>query len=234
MAMTATMRAIVFHQPGPAENLKLEELPVPNPPPGWIRIAVHAFGLNRSDVHLRLGLAGNVTLPRVPGIEAVGIVDDANGTDLAEGQQVAALMGGMGRDFDGGYADYTVVPRQSVIPFQSDLPWSVIGQVPETLQTAYGSLTTGLDLQAGQALLIRGGTSSLGFAVAALARDLGATVLATTRQRNRLDLLANNGVHHALVDDGHVAAQVRESTPTASTPGWSWSARQHSPTRSPR
>jgi NADPH2:quinone reductase len=213
MTLTATMRAIVLHQPGPAENLKLEELPVPNPPPGWIRIAVRAVGLNRSDVHLRLGLVGSVTLPRVPGIEAVGIVDDANGTDLAEGQQVAALMGGMGRDFDGGYADYTVVPRQSVIPFQSDLPWSVIGQVPETLQTAYGSLTTGLDLQAGQALLIRGGTSSLGFAVAALARDLGATVLATTRQRNRLDLLANNGVHHALVDDGHVAAQVREIYP---------------------
>ncbi len=211
--MTATMHAIVLHQPGPAENLKLEEQPVPNPPPGWIRIAIHAFGLNRSDVHLRLGLAGNVALPRVPGIEAVGIVDDANGTDLAEGQQVAALMGGMGRAFDGGYADYTVVPRQSVVPFHSNLPWSVIGQVPETLQTAYGSLTTGLDLQAGQALLIRGGTSSLGFAVAAVARDLGATVLATTRQRNRLDLLADNGVHHALVDDGRVAEQVRRLYP---------------------
>jgi NADPH:quinone reductase len=160
-------------------------------------------------VHLRLGLVSNVTLPRVPGIEAVGVVDDANGTDLDDGQQVAALMGGMGRAFDGGYAEYTVVPRESVIPFRSDLPWSVIGQVPETLQTAYGCLTIGLDLQAGQALLIRGGTSSLGFAVAALARDLGATVLATTRQRERLDLLAEHGVDHPLADDGHVADQVR-------------------------
>jgi NADPH:quinone reductase len=213
MTMSDTMRAIVLREPGPAENLKLEELPIPNPPPGWVRIAVRAFGLNRSDVHLRLGLAGNVALPRVPGIEAVGVVDDANGTDLVEGQQVAALMGGMGRAFDGGYAAYTVVPRQSVIPFESSLPWSIIGQVPETLQTAYGSLTVGLDLQAGQALLIRGGTSSLGLAVAALARDLGATVLATTRQRDRLDLLASNGVHHALVDDGHVAEQVRRLYP---------------------
>ena len=57
----------------------------------------------------------------------------------------------MGRRVDGGYAEYTIVPRQSVVPFESDLSWSVIGQVPETLQTAYGSLTTGLDLQAGQA-----------------------------------------------------------------------------------
>jgi NADPH:quinone reductase len=213
MTTTATMRAIVLHDPGPAENLKIEELPIPEPPPGWVRIAVRAFGINRSDVHLRLGLAGNVTLPRVPGIEAVGVIDDANGTDLVDGQQVAALMGGMGRAFDGGYAEYTVVPRQSIVPFQSDLPWSVIGQVPETLQTAYGSLTTGLDLQAGQVLLIRGGTSSLGFAVAALARDLGATVLATTRRRDRLDLLAEHGVDHPLVDDSHVAEQVRRLYP---------------------
>lgn len=149
----------------------------------------------------------------MPGIEAVGTVDDVNGTDLVEGQQVAALMGGMGRAFDGGYAEYTVVPRESVIPFRSDLPWSVIGQVPETLQTAYGCLTTGLDLQAGHAVLIRGGTSSLGFAVAALAHDLGATVLATTRQRDRLDLLAEHGVDHPLVDDGHVADQVRRLYP---------------------
>jgi NADPH2:quinone reductase len=207
------MRAVVLHEPGPAENLKVEDRPIPEPPPGWVRIAVRAFGLNRSDVHLRLGLAGNAVLPRIPGIEAVGVVDDPNGSDLREGQQVAALMGGMGRAFDGGYAEYTVVPRRSVVPFHSDLPWSVIGQVPETLQTAHGSLTTGLDLQAGQTLLVRGGTSALGFAAAALARDIGATVLATTRRRDRLDLLAEHGVDHPLVDDGRVADQVRRLYP---------------------
>jgi NADPH2:quinone reductase len=207
------MRAVVLHEPGPAENLKVEDRPIPEPPPGWVRIAVRAFGLNRSDVHLRLGLAGNAVLPRIPGIEAVGVVDDPNGSDLREGQQVAALMGGMGRAFDGGYAEYTVVPRRSVVPFHSDLPWSVIGQVPETLQTAHGSLTTGLDLQSGQTLLVRGGTSALGFAAAALARDIGATVLATTRRRDRLDLLAEHGVDHPLVDDGRVADQVRRLYP---------------------
>ena len=81
------------------------------------------------------------------------------------------------------------------------------------MQTAYGCLTTGLDVQASQTLLIRGGTSSLGFAVAAVARDLGATVLATTRQSNRLELLAEHGVDHPLVDDGHVAEQVRRIYP---------------------
>ena len=92
----------------------------------------------------------------------MGVVDAAPGTDLQAGQQVATLMGGMGRTFDGGYAEYTVVPRRQVIPFRSTLPWNILGAVPETLQTAYGSMTIGLDLQRGQSLLIRGGTSSVG------------------------------------------------------------------------
>ena len=119
----------------------------------------------------------------------------------------------MGRAFDGGYAEYTVVPRDAVIPFRSELPWSTIGQVPEALQTAYGTLTIGLDLQAGQTLLIRGGTSALGFATTALAKDLGASVIATTRQADRLDLLAAHGVDHPLLDDGEVAAAVHELRP---------------------
>ncbi|MFI9813439.1 zinc-binding dehydrogenase [Saccharothrix variisporea] len=205
------MRAVVLSGPGPVENLALVELPVPEPPPGWVRIRVRAFGLNRSELHTRLGLAEGVVFPRVPGIEATGEVD--SDCDLPRGQQVAAMMGGMGRVFDGGYAEYTVVPRANVVPFRSELPWEVLGAVPETLQTAYGSLTTGLDLRGGQTLLVRGGTSALGFATTALAKDLGATVLATTRSPDRLDVLRKHGVDHALVDDGNVAAQVRELYP---------------------
>ncbi|GAA4467466.1 zinc-binding dehydrogenase [Phytohabitans houttuyneae] len=207
------MRAVVLSGPGPVENLELRDIPLPEAPPGWVRIAVKAFGLNRSELHLRLGYAENARFPVVPGIEAVGVVDAAPDGDLAPGQQVAAMMGGMGRAFDGGYAEYTVVPRAQVIPFRSQLPWSVLGAVPETLQTAYGSLTTGLDLRAGQSLLIRGGTSALGYAAAALARDTGATVLATTRQPDRLDALAAHGVDHPILDGGAVAEQVRRIVP---------------------
>lgn len=205
------MRAVVLREPGPVENLELTELPLPEVKPGWVRIAVRAFGLNRSELHTRLGLADGVTFPRVPGIEAVGIVDAGDGFE--PGQQVATMMGGMGRTFDGGYAEYTLVPANQVIPFHSDLPWEVIGQVPETLQTAYGSLTTGLDLQAGQTLLIRGGTSALGFATATLAKDLGATVFASTRQPGRIETLREHGVDHPLLDDGNVADQVRKIAP---------------------
>jgi NADPH2:quinone reductase len=208
------MRAVVLTAPGPVENLELRDLPVPQPKPGWVRIAVKAFGLNRSELHLRLGLAdGEVPYPIVPGIEATGVVDAAPGSDLRPGQQVVAMMGGMGRSFDGGYAEYTVVPRAQVVPFRSDLPWHTLGAVPETLQTAYGSLTTGLDLREGETLLIRGGTSALGYFAAALARDLGATVLATTRQKERLDTLADHGVDHPVLDDGSVAAKVRAIVP---------------------
>src|SRR2546421_7794677 len=101
--MKTTMQAIVLKSPGPVENLEMQKLPIPDPPDGWVRIAVKAFGLNRSELHTRLGLAEGVTFPRVIGIEAAGIVDAAPGTDLEPGQQVVTMMGGMGRTFDGGY-----------------------------------------------------------------------------------------------------------------------------------
>ncbi|MFI1978864.1 zinc-binding dehydrogenase [Streptomyces wedmorensis] len=215
--MNETMRAVVLSGPGPVENLGVTDLPVPATRPGWVRIAVKAFGLNRSELHTRLGLAVGVTFPRVPGIEAVGVVDGLDSADagggLALGQRVATMMGGMGRTFDGGYAQYCLVPTGQVIPFTSALPWEVIGAVPETLQTAYGSLTTGLDLAAGQSLLIRGGTSSVGLAAAALAKDLGATVLSTTRNPERAGALRKHGVDHVLIDDGSIAGAVRELLP---------------------
>jgi NADPH:quinone reductase-like Zn-dependent oxidoreductase len=215
------MRAVVLSQPGGPENLVLSTLPLPRARPGWVRIAVRAFGLNRSELHTRLGLSQGVSFPRVLGIEAVGVIDELPDAEsegesdgrLALGQQVATMLGGMGRVFDGGYAEYVVVPRHQVIPFDSSLPWAVLGAVPETLQTAHGSLSIGLDLQRGQTLLIRGGTSALGLAAATLAKDRGATVLATTRQPERAVALRAQGVDHVIIDDGQVARAVRAIVP---------------------
>jgi NADPH:quinone reductase-like Zn-dependent oxidoreductase len=203
------MRAVQLDGPGPAEALRLRELPIPEPRPGWVRIRVEAAGLNRSELHLRTGLSQGVSFPRVPGIECAGVIDAAPGGEYAVGQQVVAMMGDMGRTYDGGYAEYTVVPASNVIPISTTVPWEVVGALPEMLQTAYGSLTVGLDLRAGQTLLVRGGTSSVGLAATLLALRIGATVLSTTRQRDRLAGLAARGVHHPLLDDGAVAKQVR-------------------------
>lgn len=210
----SSMRAVVLDAPGPVEALKLREVPLPEPEPGWIRIRVFSFGLNRSELHTRLGFAGDaVTYPRVLGIEATGIIDAAPGGEFEPGQQVATMMGGMGRTFDGGYAEYTCVPASQVIPFRSDLDWATLGAVPEMLQTAYGSLTVGCDLQPGQSLLVRGGTSSVGMAAAVLAKRSGARVLSTTRTSSKAEALTALGVDDVLVDDGDVATQVRRRLP---------------------
>src|SRR3954470_11296960 len=196
--MTGTMRAIVLDAPGPPDALTIRELPMPTPVDGWVLIAVKAFGLNRSELHTRQGLASGVTFPRVLGIEAAGVVAQCPGGEFAVGQQVVTMMGGMGRTFDGGYAEYTCVPARQVIPFSSGLDWSTLGAVPEMLQTAYGSLTIGLDVQPGQSMLIRGGTSSVGMAAAVLAKQQGLTVLATTRRPERTAVLQRIGVDHPL------------------------------------
>jgi NADPH:quinone reductase-like Zn-dependent oxidoreductase len=211
--MTATMRAIVLDAPGPPEALTVRELPVPTPSPGQVLIEVRAFGLNRSELHTRLGLAQGVTFPRVPGIEATGVVAACPGGEFPVGQQVAAMMGGMGRTFDGGYAEYTCVPAGQVVPFHSDLEWSVLGAVPEMLQTAHGSLTVGLDVRPGQSILVRGGTSSVGTTTAVLARRRGLTVLSTTRDPAKAPALTALGVDHVLIDDGELAERVRAIVP---------------------
>src|SRR5256884_9877716 len=96
--MTATMRAAVLDAPGPPEAFRIRGLPIPQPRPGWVLIRVKAFGVNRSELHTRLGLAQGVTFPRVLGIEAAGVVAAAPGGEFQEGQQVAAMMGWHGPD----------------------------------------------------------------------------------------------------------------------------------------
>jgi len=211
--MSGSMRAIVIEAPGSPDVLQLRDVPIPVPAAGWVLIRVEAFGLNRSELHFRSGAAYSGSFPRIPGIEAVGTVVEAPGGEYAVGTQVAALMGGMGREFDGGYAEYVSVPAASVIPFTGSLGWDVLGAIPEMLQTAAGSLRVGLEAVDGQTLLIRGGTSSIGLALAVLGSSRGMTVLSTTRNPARRDLLEAAGVDHVIIDTGEVAEAVRKIVP---------------------
>lgn len=207
------MRAAVVDAPGGPEVLQVRDVPVPEVAPGEVLVRVRASGLNRSELHFRRGQAYSGSFPRIPGIEATGVVEAAPGGEVEVGTQVMTLMGGMGRERDGGYAEYVAVPAAQVVPFRSDLPWEVLGAVPEMLQTAHGSLTVGLQARPGDTVLVRGGTSSVGLALAVLGRLRGLTVLSTTRSADRLGLLEDVGVHHALVDDGALADRVRELVP---------------------
>lgn len=209
-----TMRGIVLDAPGPPDALKLRDVPQPEPKSGWVLLRVEAFGLNRSELHTRLGLADpDVTFPRVLGIEAAGVIEAAPGTSLPVGSKAVAMVGGMGRAFDGGYAEYTLVPARCVIPVDTDLDWARLGALPEVLQTAWGSLTVGVGLADGGTLLVRGGTSSVGMMAAILAKRMAATVLSTTRRPERADALRAIGVDHVVVDDGQVARAVRSAVP---------------------
>src|SRR5256885_16555226 len=110
MNKLGTMKAVQLDAPGPPQALRLRDLPLPSERAGWVRIRVEAFGLNRSELHTRLGLAEGVTFPRVPGIECAGVVDAAPAdSGLGRGQRVVAMMGGMGRVFDGGFGEFTSV-----------------------------------------------------------------------------------------------------------------------------
>lgn len=195
--------------------LNLEEIPDPQPKEGWICIDIKAFGLNRSELYTRQGHSGDaVTLPRVLGIECVGIVTDGGGTDLLPGQKVAASMGNMGRKYDGGYAEKAIIPRSNVFPVETSLSWEFFGAIPETYLTAWGAIKEAINLQAGDVLLIRGGTSAAGLACVSIAKEMGCTVLATTRSNKKSEILKEVGVHHIIIDDGGgIAKQVRDIIP---------------------
>lgn len=210
----STMRAVVIYETGGPEVLKLETRPVPQAENGKVLIEIKARGLNRSEMFTRWGHSKKVVqFPRIMGIECVGVVAACPSGRFREGQQVAAIMGGLGRQFDGGYAEYTLVPESIVIPFESDLPWETLGAVPEMFQTANGALEQGLELQPGETLLIRGGTSSVGMTAAQLAKVMGARVFATTRNPAKADKLKANGADEVILDDGEIAAEVRALVP---------------------
>lgn len=203
------MKAAIIYEAGGPEQLILGEREIPMPEEGQVLVRVRAFGLNRSELMTRKGFSPDVVFPRILGIECVGeVVSDPSG-QWAPGQRVAACMGGMGRDLDGSYAEYVVLPKAITCPFTSNLPWHTLGAIPEMFQTVYGSLYLALGIRAGETLLVRGATSSVGLLAIQIAKQAGLTVIATTRNPEKEVFLRDRNADYVLVDDGNLQAKIK-------------------------
>lgn len=200
------MKAIVLRHPGTAEVLSYEEVPTPQVRPGWSLMQVRGFGINRSEIFTRNGWSPSVKLPRILGIEGVGtIAETTDPKRLPVGQKVVTLMGGLGRQFDGSYAEYALVPNAQLYPVTTDLPWADLAAIPETWFTAYGSLLK-LHLTPEDTLLVRGATSGVGVAVVKLAKAMGVSqVIGTTRNLAKAEPLKAVGFDQVVQDvDNHL------------------------------
>ena len=204
------MKAWVIRKAGGPEQFQLEDIASPAPRKGWALIRIRAYGLNRSEWFTRIGDSPTVKFPRVLGIECVGEIVDAGGLDLDRGATVAAIMGGMGREFDGSYAEYTLVPHECVFAIPTRLSWEKLAALPEMLQTTHGSLHVGLEIDRAESLLIRGGTSSIGMAALALAKHAGLKVGTTTRGAGKIDDLKAAGADEVWVDSGEIHQQIEK------------------------
>ena len=199
------MKAVKIDRITPADEVSLTEVPIPSVRPGWVLVKVKAFGMNHSEKILRLGEieADYISRPVIPGIECVGEVEDPSDTDLKKGDKIIAMMGGMGRSFDGSYAEYALLPVHHVFKVETDLPWDELASIPETYLTAWGSLFECLQLKKDETLLIRGATCALGYATIDIAKALGCRIIGTTHRENKLGLL--KGVDEAVLDNGELS-----------------------------
>jgi putative PIG3 family NAD(P)H quinone oxidoreductase len=174
------MTAVEIAAPGGPEVLRLAERPVPSPAAGEVLIRVAAAGVNRPDILQRMGKYPPPTgASDIPGLEVSGTIvqvhhtrEDSTGR-WREGDRVCALLAG------GGYAQYCVAPGQQVLPVPDGVTLPEAAAIPETFFTVWTNLFQRGALQAGEQVLIHGGTSGIGTTAIQLARAFGATVFAT-------------------------------------------------------
>ena len=197
------MKAVVIHEPGGPDKLVYEEVPTPTIKPGWSLVKIKGFGINHSEIFTRKGLSPSVKFPRVLGIECVGVI--AETTDpkrLPVGQKVISIMGEMGREFDGSYAEYALLPNKQIYPINTTLDWASLAAVPETYYTAFGSLLN-LRIKPSDSILVRGGTSGVGIAFLKLvkAQYPKIKVAGTSRNLNKAQAMKKVGYDDVIVDD---------------------------------
>ena len=202
------MKAIVLSDVTRVDDIDFKEVDIPKVVPGWVLIKVKAFGMNHSEVILRNEEIkyNYIKKPVIPGIECVGEIVDASDSCFKIGQKVIAMMGGMGRSYNGSYAEYALLPVHHVFGINSELNWENLAAIPETYFTAWGSLFECLNLKSEDTLLVRGATCALGYAAIQSAKALGCRVIATTHRERYLSKLEN--ADERIIDDGKLTGKI--------------------------
>jgi NADPH:quinone reductase-like Zn-dependent oxidoreductase len=216
------LKAIRIHEDGEPEVLRYEDAPDPEAGPGEVLIRLRAASLNRLDLWVRKGLP-SVPKPRILGADGAGTVealgDGVDGLEL--GQRVVINPGlehgdritVIGEHMDGTHAELIAVPATNVYPLADQLSFEEAAAFPLVFETAYRMLSTRAGLQAGEWVLVWAAGSGVGSASLAVAKALGARVIATSSSDEKLararELGADAIVNHARDD---VAATVKELT----------------------
>jgi len=193
--MSNEMQAVAIREPGGPEVLVETTVPVPVPGKSEVLIRVKAAGVNRPDVLQRLGLyAVPADANPLPGLEIAGEVV-AKGESAGRwkiGDKVMALTHG------GGYAEYCCVNESHCLSVPSSLSMVEAAAVPETFFTVWYNVFMRAKLQAGETILIHGGSSGIGTTAIQLAKANGAAVITTAGSNEKCDFCKRLGADHAI------------------------------------
>ncbi|KAM5346054.1 hypothetical protein ACJ41O_009059 [Fusarium nematophilum] len=216
---SGVMKAAVLTKPGaspPTACFTIDHAyPKPSlPSEDWVLVRVHAAGLNRAELRSREGIPGHIREfnlfvneyrtdpPNIIGEEMVGEVEVAGSrTAFKSGDKVAAWIFGGGKAYDGSYAEYAISPKEAVVKLETSLPWDVLGGAIMSMWTAHGALDISAEMKPRSTVLIHGGSSSVGVWATILARDIGCTVIATTRNKSKVDRLKLAGADHVVLEE---------------------------------
>lgn len=197
------MKAVVVRKAGDSSVLEVTQIAKPQVKSGWSLVKVMGFGINRSEIFTRQGLSPSVKFPRILGIECVGVIEETTDEQrLPVGQKIISIMGEMGRDFDGSYAEYVLLPNEQIYPVTTDLDWKTLTTIPETYYTAFGAYKN-LKIDSDDVVLVRGGASGVGTAFVKLlkAKFPEVKVYASVRNAAKKAQLLSVGFDDIVIDD---------------------------------
>jgi NADPH:quinone reductase-like Zn-dependent oxidoreductase len=206
-------RIVRFHQTGGPDVLKIENVDVPPPGRGEVRIAVKALGLNRAESMFRLGrYLEDPKFPARLGYEAAGTIEalGESVTRLKVGDPVSTIPAFSQNQY-GVYGDTATVPAFAVAKHLPSLSWSEAAAIWMQYGTAYGALIDIADLKAGETLLIPAASSSVGIAAIQIARTVGAIPVALTRGSSKREALLKAGAAQVIAtEEQDLVAEVKK------------------------